>query len=191
MSIEETILFVSTFSEKCRPCIETVKQHSLDIKIVRLDNSNIRQIVQKNKNISINVVPTLLVVYEGGNANIYQGVDKIMEWMSSLMSLSFEEDEKDFIDISNARQEDKRNDVCENDVVCKRKKRHKKTTKKQESEKNEENEVKAEVNPLKESYDNLNRKNNNIMQVAEEMRRQANLSGESGIAGGPIMRNYR
>lgn len=86
MTIDRVILFVSSFSANCAPCVNFVQQHSMPVNIVKLDNAAVRQRVRNGRYFQITNVPTLLVTYTDGNLQLFQGKDKILEWFNNIVA---------------------------------------------------------------------------------------------------------
>lgn len=84
MSIDRIILFISTFSKACQPCVQYIRERKLRIDIVRLDTTESRAMV-KGK---INHVPTMMITYGDGSAQLFINSDKIIHTLKTLFSKS-------------------------------------------------------------------------------------------------------
>ena len=83
--IAEIVLFISTTSRVSVECANVVSQNNLPVKIVRLDSAEIRKLVNSGT-VRITVVPTLMVTFEDGTVEMFQGQDKVMGSLSSIFS---------------------------------------------------------------------------------------------------------
>lgn len=83
MSISEAILFVATNSKSCVSCLNFVVQNRVPIQIVRLDTQEMRSIAANGKYFQINSVPTMVIVYQDGNTQLFLGAPKILQWLAS------------------------------------------------------------------------------------------------------------
>jgi len=86
MSIQDLILFCSTPSRACTPCIDFVYRHQLPVQVVRLDTPEARQRASQGKYFQIQVVPTLVVIRKGGELQLFAGQQKVGSWLSNLVS---------------------------------------------------------------------------------------------------------
>ena len=85
MSIRDVILFISSTSQVCMPPIEYIRQNQLPVKIVRLDTVIDRQAASQGKYFQINSVPTLLLIYDDGNIQLFAGQEKILMWLQQAL----------------------------------------------------------------------------------------------------------
>lgn len=92
MSVSEVVLFICSNSHACAPCVQAVQYLRLPIKIVRLDHKKMRDAVSKGKYFKVNDVPTLLVVYNDGNIQLFVGREKVMSWIDQLASMRSKEE---------------------------------------------------------------------------------------------------
>ena len=86
MSVQNVILFVSSNSRVCAEPVQFVRQSGLPVVIVRLDIDTDRQNAIQGKYFQIHSVPTLLVIHGDGNIQLFQGREKIMEWLQQTFS---------------------------------------------------------------------------------------------------------
>lgn len=56
----------------------------MPIKLVRLDTAEARTAAATGKLFQITVVPTMVVIYEDGNLQMFVGAEKITQWLSAL-----------------------------------------------------------------------------------------------------------
>jgi hypothetical protein len=85
MSISEAILFVATNSNACKPCLQFVSQQKIPMQIVRLDTESARKSAENGKFFQITVVPTMVIVYEDGNTQLFLGTQKIIQWFKAMI----------------------------------------------------------------------------------------------------------
>lgn len=90
MSINENLemtLFVSTASRASEVCLRKMVNviNKLPITIVRLDTSESRQIAMNGTNFQIRVVPSMVVIYNDGNLQLFVGIDKILKMVSGMI----------------------------------------------------------------------------------------------------------
>lgn len=88
MSVQRLILFCSTTSRACVPCIKFAYQNKLPVEIVRLDTQEARERVRHGRYFQIQVVPTLVVIRTGGKLQLFAGQEKVMSWFHSIISAS-------------------------------------------------------------------------------------------------------
>ncbi len=86
MSVTKAILFYSTVSKACIPCTKFIQQHNLPIQTIALDTKKIRDLVARAKNFRITAVPTLMVVYDDDDIQLFVGGGKIMDWLNKAIS---------------------------------------------------------------------------------------------------------
>jgi len=86
MSLQHLILFCSTTSRACEPCIKFVYHHHLPVQIVRLDSQEARTRALRGKYFQIQVVPTLVVIREGGDLQLFAGQQKVGVWLQKLIA---------------------------------------------------------------------------------------------------------
>lgn len=83
--IESAVLFVSSSSQNCQPCVQQVMQSNLPISVVRLDTAETRRKAMTNRTFPIREVPSLVVSHSNGTRNLYTGRMKIVGWIQSHM----------------------------------------------------------------------------------------------------------
>ena len=88
MSISEAILFVASNSPACKQCVQFVSQHKMPMQIVRLDTESSRKTAANGKFFQITAVPTMVIMYEDGNTQLFLGTPKIVQWITALISHS-------------------------------------------------------------------------------------------------------
>lgn len=86
MTIAHVILFVSSASRESIPCIQFVQQHQFPVRIVRLDTQRERHRAANGDLFQITAVPTLLLIHEDENVQLYAGRPKILEWFNQLLA---------------------------------------------------------------------------------------------------------
>ena len=85
MSVVDIILFVASSSKICEALLKFIKTSEIPARIVRLDSEEIRKAVCNGKYFKITVVPTMVVVYEDDNIQLYEGMEKIVKWIKLLL----------------------------------------------------------------------------------------------------------
>lgn len=85
MSIADIVLFVSTLSKECGPCISFVINNKIPINIVRLDTKTAREKVLNGKYFQITTVPSLLVTRDTGDIQIFTSKEKIISWIKNTL----------------------------------------------------------------------------------------------------------
>lgn len=88
MSIADVILFYSTHSQKCQPCINLIQSTNIPIKQIRLDTDQSRNSVINGNLFKIEYVPTLVLILTDGTVSIFEGVNKTMAKIESLLKQS-------------------------------------------------------------------------------------------------------
>lgn len=84
MSITEVVLFISSVSKECIPCVAFIVKTKLPVSIIRLDTEEARKKAMTGPFFAITNVPTLLLSYADGNMQLFQGRDKIMPLLVKL-----------------------------------------------------------------------------------------------------------
>jgi len=84
MLTRDIILFVSKFSNKCKPCLEFSQQSGLPVKTVWVDSPHIRKKLSSGE-IKITTVPSLMIIFNDGNLQIFKGMEKIVTWFEGLL----------------------------------------------------------------------------------------------------------
>lgn len=90
MSISEVLLFVSSNSRACIPCLNFVSSTRFPANIVRLDTDVSRKMAANGNFFQINSVPTMVVIYDDGNTQLFMGAPKILQWMKIILSKTAE-----------------------------------------------------------------------------------------------------
>ena len=85
MSVQDVILFVSSTSSACSPVIQFVHQNQIPVKTVRLDNTEDRNNAANGKYFQIVNVPSLLVMYNDENIQMFVGQEKIIMWFQQII----------------------------------------------------------------------------------------------------------
>lgn len=85
MQIDETVLFYSIYSTKCRDPVVAIVKHQLPVSIVRVDTPFLRECLEKSK-YKINKFPTILVNLVGGTQKLIIGKHKVMTYVNLLIS---------------------------------------------------------------------------------------------------------
>ena len=97
--IIEVVLYVSTTSQPSMHAISYASSIGLHgIRILRLDNQKVRDIVSNGKYIQVKEVPTLSVLYSDTTVHLYKGYAKCKWFMDMLKSRQIIEDEEDEYD---------------------------------------------------------------------------------------------
>lgn len=78
------MLFVHTKSEYCLAPVQFIRGNNLPIKIIRLDNANVKRRVMNNRFLPIRGVPTL-IIREGRGVKQYNSLPKVMEVLEKLI----------------------------------------------------------------------------------------------------------
>ena len=85
----QLILFVSSESEACFPCVQLVGSRGLPVEMVRLDSEASRKAAASGPLFQIDSVPTLVVITrrrsESPQLNLYKGQDKVLQILSALI----------------------------------------------------------------------------------------------------------
>lgn len=92
MSISEVLVFIATNSRVCAEPMKFIEQYRLPAKIVRLDSEEARSIAANGKYFQVTVVPTMVVIYDDGNTQVFVGAQKITQWMGMMMKRSRRDD---------------------------------------------------------------------------------------------------
>lgn len=86
MPISEVVLFVSSVSQACIPCIDFIQRFKLPVNLIRLDTVEARNHAKNGKYFSVTIVPTMVVVHDDGNTQMFVGSDKTIQWLKSSIS---------------------------------------------------------------------------------------------------------
>jgi hypothetical protein len=79
----EIILFYSKYSENSQKIIQLSTPIKHLLKFICLDNKDIRKLVQNNKKLSIQFVPSILLMFPSGLLEKYEG-NKAFEWVENV-----------------------------------------------------------------------------------------------------------
>src|SRR6185503_2838731 len=85
MSIQEIILFYSSFSEPSMRIFHIIKKYGLPILQICLDTDNFRSMAMNGEKIQILSVPTLLVTYTNQQVQLYVGEQKIGQYIDAIL----------------------------------------------------------------------------------------------------------
>lgn len=85
MSITEAILFIASNSNACMPCIQFVSKQRIPMQLVRLDTEASRRAAANGKFFQITTVPTMVIMYEDGNVQLFLGTPKIIQWLTAMI----------------------------------------------------------------------------------------------------------
>jgi hypothetical protein len=84
--MSDAILFVSSSSKACKPCMDFIAQTGFPVKIVRLDTTKARrQASQGSPHFQVVSVPTMIVTYDDGNLQMFVGGRKITDWIGTVI----------------------------------------------------------------------------------------------------------
>jgi hypothetical protein len=79
MNRQFSVLLYSEYSSHCKKILKMVQEYPLDfnkaigLNTLCIDNENVRKRIAKSKNIKINTVPCILVIYDDGGVEKYEG----------------------------------------------------------------------------------------------------------------------
>lgn len=85
VNITEMILFYSRYSSHCKGVLSFIQQFNIAVSTVAVDNKKVRERIKAGKIFKIKGVPTLIVVYDNQNAEMYEG-EKVLAWLNQLVS---------------------------------------------------------------------------------------------------------
>lgn len=85
MSISEVLLFIATNSRECAGTMDFKERHKFPAQIVRLDSSETRSIAANGKYFQVTSVPSMVVIYDDGNTQMFVGTPKIIQWMTMII----------------------------------------------------------------------------------------------------------
>ena len=86
MSVQNLVLFVSSNSKECVDPMRFITHYRMPINVVRLDSAYDRQRAAPGKFFQIHSVPTLVVIYQDGNTQLFVGKEKILTWLQNLVN---------------------------------------------------------------------------------------------------------
>lgn len=84
MEIVEILLFYSKFSANCKTVITYVKHYNIPVTPVSVDSKEIRKMIRNGNYFNIKGVPTIVIMFKNGNAEIYEGT-KVIEWLKQFV----------------------------------------------------------------------------------------------------------
>ena len=84
-TINNAILFVSSYSIESGPCKDIIKHYNLPVNIIYLDTEEDRIRAENGKYFSITHVPTLVLEFIEGNIQLFIGSVKIMALIKSMV----------------------------------------------------------------------------------------------------------
>lgn len=102
--ISDVILFTSTVSPMSKKCEQYIRENNLPVRFVRLDTKRDRMKAMKGTNVRIVGVPTLLVMYEDGNFQIFPGIEQTLNWIQAA-SRQAKMDKKPYIESEESEEE--------------------------------------------------------------------------------------
>jgi hypothetical protein len=85
MSIVDAVLFVSTTSRTCVPCLDMVQRFNMPINIVRLDTQEARRAAMGGQHFQVQNVPTLVLIYDNSDMQMFVSAPKIIEIFNNLV----------------------------------------------------------------------------------------------------------
>ena len=86
------VLFYSNYSQQCNAMMNSLKtcpvnlQQLTGLTMVCIDNENIRKRIIRSSNIALTSVPTILLVYNDGNVEKYEGQSSF-DWVTQVVQL--------------------------------------------------------------------------------------------------------
>lgn len=83
MSVSKFILFCTSNSIPSLQTIKYIQSQNLPAQYVRLDTKEARKLAENGKYFKIQYVPTLLVLYDDGNLQLFEGKPKILQFFHS------------------------------------------------------------------------------------------------------------
>src|SRR5207253_4596960 len=85
MHITSVALFYSNFSKSSVPCLNAIKTHQIPVDLIPLDTIEARKTAATGSRIQIKSVPSLVVIYDNGEEQLFIGYPKILKWMEELI----------------------------------------------------------------------------------------------------------
>ncbi len=85
VNITEMVLFYSRYSPKCRDAINFINHYNFPVQQISIDSKETRDIIANGPYFKIKGVPSIIVTYADGNAELYEG-EKVISWMSQLVA---------------------------------------------------------------------------------------------------------
>lgn len=74
VEIRDILLFYSMHSQKCRTIFAFIEHHNLPVSPLCVDKKQVRDAISENSTFHVKGVPTIIVIYNDGNAEMYEGV---------------------------------------------------------------------------------------------------------------------
>ena len=85
-SISKVCIFVCSNSQACQTAMNYIREKRIpDVMPIFLDEPNVRKRVMNGEYIQIKVVPTLMLIMNQGPAQLFIGVDKIIEFFEDII----------------------------------------------------------------------------------------------------------
>src|SRR5687768_12947547 len=91
-NLAELILFVSSTSPVSMTTLSELQSMNVPIanlKLVRLDTPETRDLASRGPHFQITYVPTLVAIYSTGNLQMYIGQAKIVTWLCHLSGITY------------------------------------------------------------------------------------------------------
>ena len=83
-NIRDLILFYSQYSKRCRDVFTLIERYRIPVSYISVDSALARKIVKSSDNMKITGVPSIIVVYDNGEAEIYEGY-KVIEYLQQMI----------------------------------------------------------------------------------------------------------
>ena len=84
MNPKYSILLHSEYSSRCQDFLNIVSQLNLQLQYLCVDNTKVRQRILEDRTLDIRTVPCLLIIYDNGTVEKYEGEQAFM-WLSVLV----------------------------------------------------------------------------------------------------------
>jgi hypothetical protein len=84
--ITEILLFYSNFSAECKPCIEFIQRVNIPVSMICLDSKESREMIMSGKRLQIKAVPSLMVIYNDTEMQLFVGRPKIIAWLQNIIN---------------------------------------------------------------------------------------------------------
>jgi len=94
MSVQNVILFISSGSQMCEDPMRMIAHYRMPVNIIRLDTPSDRKRAATGKFFQIHSVPTLAIVYQDGNTQLFVGKDKTLAWFQNLLTKNSQEQQE-------------------------------------------------------------------------------------------------
>lgn len=82
--VNQLLLFISSASSASKPCIQFIYNSRIPVEIIRLDTAEARKCASQGR-LQITCVPSLVVIYQDGNTQLFVGQDKIIYWLTNFI----------------------------------------------------------------------------------------------------------